>query len=179
MALSRYVYYQDQCPECHQRACQTQTTEYSKSKKSQQFCPDAPDGAMKCLQTCCHGCECLVNDDCRHGLQAQQQCYCDCHRGPSTLRIHSDTFGTVFMDTATVTEQSPEKCQCNVCLHKAVVSMEYHGDGDDDSKGYWITNRPRHCLHFDDSTMVSTYYDNSDGRNHRLDDYFMRRSSNK
>ncbi len=171
---SRYTYHNARCPVCGQRACLTQTTVYDSDPTMQAnvVCPNAPEGHIKCTQTCCHGCQCAQYADCdRDGPMDTSggQCQCDCH------------VGLLRLVTVEVIEIDPVvQCACGMCrphYNTSVVpapTIEYSA-GYDGGEGLWISNRPRHCLHFPvngRTPTISTYFDNSDGSNHRLDDFF-------
>ncbi len=156
MAESQHVYYAAQCPECLQRACVTQAVDYeADSEAARRVCPDALDGEIKCRGPCCHGCECVQTAEC-----LETECDCDCHC--TELRI----FGAEAMD-------EDDRCRCHVCRHGIAPIVEYQ-TGYDGGEGHWVSNRPRECRHFLEPgpNVISTFYDNSDRRNHRLERFF-------
>lgn len=152
----KHLYLLAVCPECKQRACLTQTVDYATSKVACIVCPDALQDQIKCLQSCCHGCECSQNAEC-----LDTECECDCH--------------LVELEVIKVDQEMEidDRCSCYVCIHNAPIYEEYQ-PGYDGGEGYWISNRPRECRHFwkRGHNIISTYYDNDDGRNHRLERFF-------
>ena len=76
-----------------------------------------------------------------------------------------------------LTGDSPqETCHCAVCRNGVPPSL-YYVPGYDGAEGHWVSNRPRDCLHYegraqDGRSVISTYYDNADHRNHSLVHYF-------
>lgn len=177
------VYYVEYCPECGQRACVTQAVDYGDGAR---VCPDAVDGATKCLSTtCCHGCECDRDDNCGNG------CGCDCHNYRLMLRLRDDeevidltldddmvaaTPSTTQVARSVVQVNPPTapprrkngKCSCAACTHR--IRVREH-----DVDGVTVSNRPRDCLKFakPGRTVITTYYNNEDGRNRRLDEFFV------
>lgn len=160
MMEQKHLYLSVVCPQCHQRACLTQSVDYADSMAARRVCPDAPADQMQCHQPCCHGCECTQNADC-----TEAECECDCH------------LVELVVSTTTSQPQSEmeieDRCSCHVCHYYVPVSLEYV-EGYDGTEGHWITNRPRECRHFwkPGHNVISTYYDNEDGRNHCLEHFF-------
>ena len=80
-------------------------------------------------------------------------------------------------DVIDLTGDSPqETCHCAVCRNGVPPSL-YYVPGYDGAEGHWVSNRPRDCLHYegraqDGRSVISTYYDNADHRNHSLVHYF-------
>jgi hypothetical protein len=162
--LSRHVYWQAKCPTCGKRACVTQRVEYNKSYEACIVCPNAGEGQTKCPLECCHGCECV--SDCADYLEGL--CPCDCHL--KVLRLHVVTIDLV--------DEEEERCRCGLCRNSSHVPTLDYCPGYNGSEGHWISNRPPECRHFLDGVPhgqrpISTYYDNSDGRNYRLDQFFI------
>ncbi len=176
-----HVYYSEFCPQCEARACVTQSVGYSDWR----VCPDAAQGDDKCRAIgCCHGCQCQRDDECGAA------CRCDCHQRSLMLRLREDDAVEVIDLTAEpepvnaarikpgerirVVRFAPTvrgRCQCAACRNPAFRLHEHDVDG------VTYSNRPRSCAHFArrNKQMVSTHYDNEDGRNRRLDEFFAAR----
>lgn len=176
--LSSHVYHEAKCPDCGHRACLMQTTAHV-ANRIVQICPYAPNGLEKCLRVgCCHGCECLKSGDCDYGAGGVVgRCQCDCHMPLLRLRQSRDV---IELD-------DDDRCVCPVCqpgcsVYAAMpLSVEYRANNGDDNDaggdGYWVSNRPRECRHFQQYAAsgvptISTYFDNRDGSNHRLERFF-------
>lgn len=173
------VYYAEYCPRCGQRACVTQAVDYSDMR----VCVEALPGRDKCLEVgCCHGCQCQVNQDCID--DDGTACGCDCHRPSLLMRLREDVV-TEEMEVirpvirkptirpATPITVTATTCRCDVCLGR-VPLREYM------AHGVLVSNRPRSCPRFAHGTrdVVSTSYNNEDGRNRRLEEFFpVRRAS--
>ena len=174
--VSRFEYLKAYCPQCGRRACLTQTLDYADSEAARSVCPNAAEGQLQCTGPCCHGCECFQAGDCDEFPETK--CRCDCH----LTRLRQPV---VFLDLV-AEEEAAARCLCAMCLGGAVREpvLEYW-PGYDGTEGHWVSNRPRDCRHFGrdvtaaatttgSQPIISTFYDNSDGRNHRLDRYFSR-----
>lgn len=183
------VYYSEYCPQCRQRACLTQAVDFCDLR----VCVDAVRGD-KCWQIgCCHGCQCQMDQEC-----AEEECDCDCHRNSLLIRLREDgepqqmeVIPSGILEvidltsspdpptprahsrppvrkTATTITNGP--CQCEVCLGR-VPLREYTANG------VIVSNRPRYCPRFahGERDVVSTCYNNEDGRNRRLEEFFTRK----
>ena len=67
--------------------------------------------------------------------------------------------------------EKPGECQCVPCKAGVVMDIWHHSLAGD----FFVINRPRECLHFIalGPDAISSYYDNSDGRNRYISEYLL------
>lgn len=139
-------YRNEYCPVCRQRACITQHRLYDECRVPR--CLDAQSEAdFHCARAgCCHGCECERAGEC------PLSCRCDCH----------------YQELVIVAPQPAPLCLCYACANRLDCPVQPLANG------YRVTRRPRHCALFAalGPNVVSSHYNNEDGRNARLEHYF-------
>lgn len=160
------LYINEYCAQCGARACLTELEAFW-LHSAQPVCPEASPGQLHCAGPCCHGCACVQRGQC--GREEGEECDCDCHL--ERLPLIRDPLPVSSSDA------SPERCPCSVCRLGLTPTLEHVPCDEGDSEGYWVSNRPRECWHFegrrnDGRSVISSCYDNADGRNRRLDNYF-------
>lgn len=167
------VYRQEYCRDCGMRACLTEVVEAA--TRPVRVCMEGPEGETRCLGPCCHGCECAQAGDCTllDDPEPELACYCDCHAKRLHLEgeMHWPDTPPLVIDLTL-----SERCQCYVCLHGVPPTL-YYVPGYDGGDGHWVSNRPKDCLHYegrvnDGRSIISSFYDNGDCRNHHLSRYF-------
>jgi len=163
------TYLAEICPQCGARACRAQKIAIDANWI--RICPDALVEDVHCGEMgCCHGCDCYEVCPIEYG-GPEEDCDCDCHLERLRLAtdpVSSDSEESMEVVVVVATEKPPE-CQCVPCRNLQELDIWYHS-GESES---FVVNRPRDCLRFIalGTDAVSSYYDNSDGRNHRIDDY--------
>ncbi len=159
MHTQRHIYYHERCAHCNQRACITEREDYLTLACAHRVCErtESP-GRDHCLDVCCHGCECTQADTCEDWPTGQ--CPCDCHCEP--LYLVNDPLPVESEEE----EEEGMDCHCTHCARAMPLYEDFVQSAD-----VWTSNRPRHCKHFD-AASVSTYFDNADGSNTRIETYF-------
>jgi hypothetical protein len=162
---SHHVYYVERCTHCDSRACITTREDYPTLECANRICDQAEEGESHCLGPCCHGCQCVQDQEC-----VPEECRCDCHCEHICLL-------TDPLPPADDDECEPvivNGCTCSHCINYRPVYVEKMAE--EEEEDVWVSNRPTHCVHFNEpgKTIISTYYDNSDGTNMCIDDYFSR-----
>lgn len=181
-------YYCEFCPECQARACVTQLVDYDECSVPR--CTNTEkEEEFHCRQIgCCHGCAC-DRDDCTF------DCECDCHHCEVVLpellpnkKLHTSRQQHAWWKythplplTTTIQSAGKKKrdrrrsassgsvCFCHACLNGMDCPVTIL------SSGLRVTRRPKECLHFAalGKDVFSIHYANEDGRNRRLDQYFV------
>jgi hypothetical protein len=142
-------YYREHCPECGARACVTQHKLYDEYKVPR--CTEAGDDFHCRRVGCCHGCLCDRDHAC------PPRCACDCHHCEVVV------VGSLPRPSATA-------CTCYACVNRLDCPVKTL------PTGQRVTRRPRDCQRFASlgPGVFSTHYNNEDGRNRRLDSYFVK-----
>ena len=199
-------YHREFCPDCNSRACVTQHVDYDECRVPRCANEATADDEFHCKRVgCCHGCACDRACDCFDECDCDCH-HCEVIIPPQTLARSPPPKPTYqeqlvaaknkerwWEKTPIYTPSGDSKtkrrrkaaatmslsprlspvCHCHACVNRLDCPVTTL------SSGQRVTRRPRECLRFaalgDD--VFSTHYNNDDGRNRLLDQYFMSKAA--